>query len=321
MFKRKLIYPIFLIVISCSQSIEMPESRTVQHVDNYHGTLVADPYRWLEDFTSTEVKEWVNAQNYFTESFLENPNRLAIRENLESIWVSESISTPYKVQDKTFYYFNSGDWQQSKFMVKDCDACDPRVLLDPNTFSTDGTIALASVSVSPNAELLAFAISDGGSDWRSWKVLNIESGEELDDNLVWSKFSGAEWASDSSGFFYNKYPTPTNEALADLNSSPAVMFHTIGQNQSEDKIAKQDLSNPKLSWSIQVSDDGLYKVLYTSKGTDERNLIAIAEYASEEFIPLVTEFVADYSFIDSFENTLWFYTDHNAPNGKVVTGN
>ena len=167
----------------------MPESRTVQHVDNYHGTLVADPYRWLEDFTSTEVKEWVNAQNYFTESFLENPNRLAIRENLESIWVSESISTPYKVQDKTFYYFNSGDWQQSKFMVKDCDACDPRVLLDPNTFSTDGTIALASVSVSPNAELLAFAISDGGSDWRSWKVLNIESGEELDNNLVWSKFS------------------------------------------------------------------------------------------------------------------------------------
>ena len=114
-------------------------------------------------------------------------------------------------------------------MVKDCDSCDARVLLDPNTFSTDGTIALASVSVSPNAELLAFAISDGGSDWRSWKVLNIESGEELDDNLVWSKFSGAEWASDSSGFFYNKYPTPTNEALADLNSSPAVMFQTIGQ--------------------------------------------------------------------------------------------
>jgi len=318
MFKRKLIYPIFLIVISCSQSTEMPESRTVQHVDNYHGTLVADPYRWLEDFTSAEVKEWVNAQNSFTESFLENPNRLAIKENLENIWVSESISTPYKVQDKTFYYFNSGDWQQSKFMVKDCDACDARVLLDPNTFSTDGTIALASVSVSPNAELLAFAISDGGSDWRSWKVLNIESGEELDDNLVWSKFSGAEWASDSSGFFYNKYPTPTNEALADLNSSPAVMFHTIGQSQTEDKIAKQDLSNPKLSWSIQVSDDGLYKVLYTSKGTDERNLIAIAEYASEEFIPLVTEFVADYSFIDSFEKTLWFYTDHNAPNGKVV---
>ena len=136
--------------------------------------------------------------------------------------------------------------------------------------------------------------------------------------LFRSKFSGAEWASDSSGFFYNKYPTPTNEALADLNSSPAVMFHTIGQSQTEDKIAKQDLSNPKLSWSIQVSDDGLYKVLYTSKGTDERNLIAIAEYASEEFIPLVTEFVADYSFIDSFEKTLWFYTDHNAPNGKVV---
>ena len=106
MFKRKLIYPIFLIVISCSQSIEMPESRTVQHVDNYHGTLVTDPYRWLEDFTSTEVKEWVNAQNTFTESFLENPNRLAIKENLENIWVSESISTPYKVQDKTFYYLS-----------------------------------------------------------------------------------------------------------------------------------------------------------------------------------------------------------------------
>ena len=100
MFKRKLIYPIFLIVTSCSQNIEMPESRTVQHVDNYHGTLVADPYRWLEEFTSTEVQEWVNAQNTFTESFLENPNKLAIKENLKNIWVSESISTPYKVQDK-----------------------------------------------------------------------------------------------------------------------------------------------------------------------------------------------------------------------------
>ena len=318
MFKWINLFSLILIAVSCSQSVEMPPSRTVQHIDNYHGTLIADPYRWLENFTSAEVREWVNVQNTFTETFLENPKRAAIKENLGSIWISESISTPYKVQDKTFYYLNSGEWQQSKFMVKDCADCDARVLLDPNTFSTDGTIALASVSVSPNAELLAYSISDGGSDWRSWKVLNIESGEELSDNLLWSKFSGAEWAPDSSGFFYNKYPIPANEALADLNSSPAVMFHTIGQNQTEDKIVKQDFSNPKLSWSIQVSDDGLFKILYTSKGTDERNLIAVAEYGNEEFIPLVSEFVADYSFIDSFEKTLWFYTDHNAPNGKVV---
>lgn len=318
MFNKALIILSLLLIVSCAQEIKMPHSKTVQHADNYHGTLVLDPYRWLEDFTSTEVKEWVDQQNTFTETFLANSSRDAIRENLENIWVSESISTPFKVQNKIFYYFNSGELQQSKLMIKDCESCEARVLLDPNTFSSDGTVALASTSVSPNAKLIAFAISDGGSDWRKWKVLDIESGDELADTIEWSKFSGAEWAPDSSGFFYNKYPAPENEALADLNRSPAVMFHTIGTMQSEDRIVKEDQSNSKLSWSVQVSDDGLYKILYTSKGTDERNLIAIAEYASEVFIPLVSDFVADYSFIDSFENTLWFYTDHNAPNGKVV---
>lgn len=318
MITRASVVTILFIFISCAQNTNLPSSRTVQQVDDYHGVLVADPYRWLEDFNSEEVKDWVNAQNTFTERFLENPYRKAIKENLEKIWVSESISTPYKVSDKTFYYFNSGDWQQSKFMIKDCDNCEARVLLDPNTFSEDGTIALSSVNVSPNAELLAFAISDGGSDWRTWKVLNIKTGEELTDILEWSKFSGAEWAPDSSGFFYNKYPVPANEALADLNSSPTLMFHVIGNDQTLDKVIKQDLSNPNLSWSVQVSDDGLYKILYTSKGTDERNLIAIAEYESDEFTPIVTEFIANYSFIDSYQKTLWFYTDHDAPNGKVV---
>ena len=307
-----------LLVVSCTKEIATPVSREVTHFDEYHGQKISDPYRWLENFTNDEVKPWVNLQNNFSQQFLKNKFQKSIKQDLELIWTSEFTSIPFRSQKRIFYYFNSGKLQQNKLIVKDCDSCNERILIDPNNFSEDGTVSLASVSVSPNSEWIAFAKSDGGSDWRTWQVMNVATGKILDDEIEWSKFSGAEWSPNSKGFYYRKYLEPEGEELLDLNNSPRLMFHSIGTNQKEDQIIIWDKNDPLLSRSIVISDDGHYKILYTTKGTDERNFLSIGRYEDEEFISIVDEFVASYTFIDSEDNYLWFLTDHMAPNGKIV---
>ena len=307
-----------LLVVSCTKEIATPVSREVTHFDEYHGQKISDPYRWLENFTNDEVKQWVNLQNNFSQQFLKNKFQKSIKQDLELIWTSEFTSIPFQSQKRIFYYFNSGKLQQNKLIVKDCDSCNERILIDPNNFSEDGTVSLASVSVSPNSEWIAFAKSDGGSDWRTWQVMNVATGKILDDEIEWSKFSGAEWSPNSKGFYYRKYLEPEGEELLDLNNSPRLMFHSIGTNQKEDQIIIWDKNDPLLSRSIVISDDGHYKILYTTKGTDERNFLSIGRYEDEEFISIVDEFVASYTFIDSEDNYLWFLTDHMAPNGKIV---
>jgi len=307
-----------IFLLACSQVDDGPQTKQVEFFDDYHGIKVLDSYRWLENFTSEEVKTWVDEQNIYTQSFLKNEFRDKIKEDLDSIWTSEYLSIPFVVKDRTFFYFNNGDWQQNKLMVKDCDSCKERVLIDPNLFSVDGTVSMASANVSPDSNWIAFSISDGGSDWRTWKIMNINSGQVMDEELNWSKFSSAEWSPDSLGFFYTKYPEPNGEELSAINGSPKILYHLVGSPQKEDEIIIQDQNDPLLSWSLTVSDDGKYKILYTSKGTDERNLISIATFEDRQLIPIVDEFIASYSFIDSSENSLWFLTNHMAPNGKVV---
>lgn len=307
----------FLLLYGCGQEFSAPNTRSIIHYDEYHGQKINDPYRWLEKFTTDEVKEWVSLQNDFSSNFIDYQYQKNIQKDLESIWTSEYLSTPYKVQGKTFYYFNTGKLQQNIFMVKDCDACKERVLIDPNQFSIDGTVAIATTSVSPDGKWVAFAKSDGGSDWRTWKIMNIENGQMLADELRWSKFSGAEWSPDSKGFFYVKYPKPNDQELSDVNSTPAIMYHLLQTNQLQDELIIEDKENPLLSWSISVSDDGQFKILYTTKGTDERNLISVGRY-NEQFIPIIDEFKASFSFINSNNGDLFFLTNHKAPNGKVV---
>ncbi len=313
------IFGLMVLIAACSKKdIITPVSKEIIHFDEYHGQKVSDPYRWLENFTDDEVKEWVGLQNNYSQQFLKNRFQKSIKQDLELIWTSEYLSTPFMVGEKIFYYFNTGKLEQNRLMIRDCESCPERILIDPNDFSNDGTVSLASVSVSPNAEWIAFAKSDGGSDWRTWKIMNIASGEILDDEIEWSKFSSAEWSPDSKGFFYRKYLKPDGEELLDLNSSPKLMFHSIGTDQINDQIIIWDKNDPLLSRSIKVSDDGQYKILFTEKGTDERNLISISRYDDEEFIAVINEFIASYTFIDSEDNYLWFLTDHMAPNGKVV---
>ena len=312
---------LLILLISCSvqDSSEYPESKKEKFTEIIHGYEISDSYRWLEDFTSNDSMDWVDRQNKFTKRFInKNKYKNDIKNYLEQIWENESISIPYKIEDKTFYYFNDGTFQQSKLMIKDCEKCDERVLIDPNTFSNDGTISLGGTSINNSASLIAYSISDGGSDWRLWKVMNIETGEVLNDEIKWAKFSGASWENDDSGFFYQKYDEPNGELLKEINESPKLMFHKIGTNQSEDYVVYENPNQPRWGWGINVIKDTNIKILSISEGTDERNRLYIQLNTGEKFIPLIDELIGAYSFIDSKDNILWFYTTEGAPNGKIV---
>jgi len=315
-------YLLVFLIISCSdydKEINYPESKKIYFTEKLHGYEITDSYRWLEDFTSEDSLEWVQRQNKFSEKYLKkNKYKKNISNYLETIWENESISIPYKINDKTFYYFNDGTFQQSKLMIKDCEDCQERVLIDPSTFSEDGTISLGGTSVSNDATLMAFSISDGGSDWRTWKVMNIETGEVLEDELKWAKFSGASWENDDSGFYYRRYEEPDGELLKELNESPKLMFHKIGTNQSEDILIYDNPDNPRWGFGITVIKDSEIKLLSISEGTDDRNRIYIKLDKNSEFIPIIDSLIGTYSFIDSKDNILWFYTTENAPNGKIV---
>ena len=237
---------------------------------------------------------------------------------MNQIWESESISIPYKVKEKTFFYFNDGSFQQSKLMIKDCETCEARVLIDPNKFSKDGTISLGGTSISNDASHIAYSISDGGSDWRTWMVMNIDTGEVLKDELKWAKFSGASWENDDSGFYYRRYEEPDGELLKELNESPKLMFHKIGTDQSDDKLIYENSENPRWGFGITVVKDSDMKILSISEGTDDRNKIYLKVEKDGDFLPIIDELIGTYSFIDSKDNILWFYTTENAPNGKIV---
>ena len=314
-----------LILISCSNNnentteLKYPESKKIDFTENLHGYEISDSYRWLEDFTSDESIDWIERQNNFTKQFIKkNKYKKGLENYLNEIWESESISIPYKVKEKTFYYFNDGSFQQSKLMIKDCDSCDARVLIDPNQFSDDGTVSLGGTSISNDASHIAYSISDGGSDWRTWKIMNIETGKVLDDELNWAKFSGASWENDDSGFYYRKYDEPDGELLKELNESPKLMFHKIGTNQSEDKLIYENPQNPRWGFGITVIKDSDMKLLSISEGTDDRNKVYLKISENSDFIPIIDELIGTYSFIDSKDNLLWFYTTESAPNGKIV---
>ena len=311
-----------IILVSCSNQDEgnaYPETKKIDFIENIHGYEISDSYRWLEDFTSDDSIDWVERQNDFTKKYIgKNKFKRDIGKYLEKIWENESISIPYRIEGKTFYYFNDGTFQQSKLMIKDCDECEERILIDPNTFSEDGTISLGGTSVNNNADHIAYSISDGGSDWRIWKVMNIETGEILNDEIKWAKFSGATWENDDAGYFYQKYDEPNEELLKDINESPKLMFHKLGTDQSEDQIFYENPDQPRWGWSIDVIEDTAIKVLSISEGTDERNRLYIQLKSGEKFLPLIDELIGAYSFIDSKENILWFYTTEGAPNGKIV---
>jgi prolyl oligopeptidase len=298
--------------------MKYPDTKKDFIQESVFGKKIDDPYRWLEDFSSEEALEWVKKQNELTDSLIANNYQKKIKADLEDVWITSDISIPIRRGNKTFYYLDDGIQQQSIFMMKQCDNCQPKILIDPNKFSEDGTVSLSDISVSPDGKYLAYSISDGGSDWRTWKVLEIDTEKTTDDLIEWSKFSYATWESDSSGFYYQKYNKP-EEALSDINRSPQLFFHKLGDKQENDKLIYEDRQNPDFSWSISVPEKGSYRILSIGEGTDERNFLSISIDKDLNFIPLIDEFKATYRFIGGNEDTLWFFSNLDAPNGKILS--
>ena len=315
----KVFFLIFL--VSCNaeeKEVKYPETKKDDIQENIFDRNIDDPYRWLEDFNSAEALSWVEQQNKFTDSFIQNKYQKKIKEDLEDIWITSDISIPFRRGSKTFYYFNDGNQQQSVFMMKLCNECEAKVILDPNEFSNDGTVSLSDISVSPDGDYLAYSISDGGSDWRTWKVLDIDAERDTNDLIEWSKFSYAVWESDSSGFYYQRYKKPEDE-LSDINKSPQLFFHRLGDSQDKDMLVYEDKQNPDFSWSLSVPEKGSYRVLSIGEGTDDRNFLSISFDDSLNFIPVIDQFIASYRFLGGNEDTLWFFSNLDAPNGKILS--
>lgn len=299
-----------------------PDAERVDQVDTYHGVEVRDPYRWLEDPDAEQSREWIEAQNEITFSYLESiPKREAITDRLTQMWNYERFGVPFKEGGKYFFSHNDGLQNQPVLYVMDSLDGEPRVLLDPNTLSEDGTVSAGGYSVSPDGRYLAYAISRGGSDWQEWKVRDIETGEDLDDHIEWSKFSGASWTEDGEGFYYSRYDEPAEgEKLQQANYYQKLYYHKVGTPQSEDRLVYERPDHKDWGFSGRVTDDGRYLIISVSKGTDRRNRVYYKDLESpgSEVVKLLNEFDASYSFIDNDGPVFWFRTDLNAPRGRVI---
>ena len=301
--------------------MQYPHSKTVAHVDRYHGVEVADPYRWLEDLDSEETKAWIEAQNQLSFSFLEDiPQRAALKQRLERLWNYEKYGIPSQKGDRYFYFKNDGLQNQNVLYTLASLDGEPEVLLDPNTFSEDGTIALSGLAIDESATWIAYAVSDGGSDWKEWRVKNIETGEELPDRVRWSKFSGASWTHDSQGFFYSRYDEP-DKALAESNYYQKLYYHRIGTDASEDTLVYQRSDRKEWGFNGQVTEDGRFLIISVWKGTERKNLVFYKDLTDEkaEVVEAIAEFEARYHFIGNEGELFWFQTDLDAPNGRIVS--
>ncbi|MGB3296057.1 MAG: prolyl oligopeptidase family serine peptidase [Phormidesmis sp.] len=310
--------------------LNYPTTRQADQTDTYHGISVADPYRWLEDPNSSETTAWVEEQNKVTFGYLnELPGREQLKSRLTELWNYERYGLPFKQGDsknpdhpvRYFYSKNDGLQNQSVLYTLPRLDAEPTVLLDPNTLSEDGTIALSGIAISENAQYLAYGLSTAGSDWMEWKVRDIATGKDTDDCVQWVKFSGAAWTHDHKGFFYSRYDEPKPDTqLEDINRYQKLYYHTLGTPQSEDQLIYERPDQPDWGFSGGVSEDGRYLIISVWLGTAPKNLLFYKDLQdpNDEVVEIISEFEAQYSVIDNDGTTFWIQTDLNAPKGKVI---
>jgi prolyl oligopeptidase len=299
-----------------------PKTSQTNHVDDYHGAKVADPYRWLEDDNSPQTKAWVEAQNQVTFAYLDHiPERKRIKERLTKLWNYERYGTPHKQGGRYFWSKNDGLQNQSVLYVAESLTAEPRVLLDPNKLIADGTFALSGYSISEDGNFMAYGLSAAGSDWQEWKVLDVRSGQDTSDHIKWVKFSGASWTKDGKGFFYSRYDEPKpGESLKGANYFHKLFFHQLGTPQSQDKLIYERPDQKEWGFGGSVTDDGHYLILSIWKGTDTKNRLFYLDLQTPgaKVMELLNDFDADYSFIDNDGPLFWFFTDLNAPRGRLI---
>ncbi len=323
----------FALIVGCSRNdagdgsatIHYPETATVDHVDHYHGNDIADPYRWLEDDVreSDAVKSWVDAQNEVTFAYLATiPERDLIAKRMRELWDYERFSLPRKAGNRYFYKHNDGLQNQSVLYTQSSLDGDAELLIDPNTWSDDGTVALAGYYPSKDGGHIAYTVQDGGSDWREAKVMNVETGTVLDDRLEWLKFTGLSWTADGSGFYYSRYPaTSAEEKYQSLNKNMKVYLHRIGTSQDEDEVVYERPDNPDWGPRGEVTDDGEHLVITISVGTDDRYSIVHQDRTDPEAEPvtIIEGFDYDYSLIGNIGSELYFRTNNGASKNRLIT--
>ena len=305
-----------------NQPLTYPTVSKSEQVDNYHGMAITDPYRALEDPDTEATKAWVEAQNQVTFSYLnEIPAREKIKQRLTKLWDYEKYGTPFKEGESYFYFKNDGLQNQSVLYTLPTLDAEPRIVLDPNQLSEDGTIALSGISISENGQLLAYGLSSSGSDWQEWKVRNIATGEDLQDYLQWIKFSGASWTHDHQGFFYSRYDEPNEKTkLEDVNYYQKLYYHQLGTPQSADILIYHRPDEKEWGFTGNVTEDGKYLIISIWLGTDSKNLVFYKDLTNQnsEVIELINQFSANYSFIDNDDHVFYFRTDFNSPKGRVI---
>jgi prolyl oligopeptidase len=304
------------------RSFTYPQAPRADVVDDYHGTKVADLYRPLEDPDSPQTRAWIEAENKITFQFLEAiPARARLKERLTKLWDYEKVSAPFKEGGRYFYLRNSGLQNQSVLVWSDSLEGEAKLLLDPNTLSKDGTVALVNMAVSDDGKLLAYSLSEGGSDWITFHVREVDTGHDRDDVIRWSKFSFASWTKDGTGFYYGRYPEPKpGEDLRASNFFNKLYYHTLGTPQTSDKLVYERPDHKEWEFASHVTEDGKYLVISVAKSTDDRNRVLYRELDKTDapVVELIDNFDAGYDLIDNEGTVLYFKTNKDAPRGRVI---
>jgi prolyl oligopeptidase len=297
----------------------MIPTRAVPVVDRYYGVDVPDPYRWLEEAESDEVAAWIEAQNRQTEAWLAGPTRDALRDELTRTWNYPRWSTPWRDGGRLFFFKNDGLQNQAVLFVQDDPDAAPRVLLDPNALSDDGTIAVVNVATSHDGALLAYGLSRSGSDWQELRVRRVDDGEDLPETIQWVRFSAIAWRHDGAGFFYSRYPEPGSVPLEDASHFNRVYWHAVGTPQAEDTLVYERPDDKELAFDPAVTDDGRYLVLHIWRGTEPKNRIAYRDLTTDgPVVRLLDDEDARYTVIDAVGRTFYVQTDRDAPRGRIV---
>ena len=323
--------PVLIVLLStcvagiAQEKMTYPITKTVDRIDEYFEVKVPDPYQWLENDVreSDEVRDWVTRQNELTFKYIADlPYREQIETRLTKLWDYEKFGTPFKRGGR--YYYSKNDGLQNQSVVYRMDSLDgePVELIDPNKWSDDGTIALGGMAFSEDGRYLAFGIQESGSDWRTWQVMEIESGKKLDDKIEWIKFGGVDWSADSKGFYYSRYDAPKEgEAFQSTNKNQKVYYHKLGTPQSEDVLVHKDPEHADWGFSPNVTEDGKYLVITVWKGTDDRYRILYKSLddPNSPIVVLIDDFENEFTFVGNEDSVFYFKSDVNAPRKSVLT--
>ncbi len=302
-----------------SAKLAYPKTQKGKHIDTYHGTTVADPYRWLENDTATQVKAWVTAQNEVTFGYLDKiPYRKNFQQAIEKVYNYPKYSAPFRKGEWFYFYKNDGLQNQSVlYRQKGLDGT-PELVIDPNTLSPDGTTRLTTFSLSKDGNYAGYGLSKGGSDWQEYYIMDMKTKQNLSDKLEWVKISGIAWQAD--GFYYSRYPKPAGSELAAKNENHQVWLHKVGTPQSADKLVFEDVANPQRFHTVSTTEDEKYVILNVSdrgKGLDGNAVYYMDDFQGR-FEPMIKDITdVQYSVIDNDGKDLLVVTNLNAPNYKI----